>query len=166
MFLIAFTIITGGLLLWDKHLGVMDGSILIVLLGMFLRYTLKETKKVDQKFDNLSLNLDISQRGKIWRNLIVSLILLLVCAQFIVFSGKNIAIYFQVPELIIGLTLIALGTSIPELAVAITSAIKKEWVFLIAFTIITGGLLLWDKHLGVMDGSISVSYTHLRAHET
>ena len=126
VFLIAFTIITGGLLLWDKHLGVMDGSILIVLLGMFLRYTFKESKKVDHKFDNLSLNLDISQRWKIWRNLVLSLILLLVCAQFIVFSGKNIAIYFQVPELIIGLTLIALGTSIPELAVAITSAIKKQ----------------------------------------
>ena len=126
VFLIVFTIITGGLLLWDKHLGVMDGSILIVLLGIFLRYTFKESKKVDHKFDNLSLNLDISQRWKIWRNLVLSLILLLVCAQFIVFSGKNIAIYFQVPELIIGLTLIALGTSIPELAVAITSAIKKQ----------------------------------------
>jgi len=125
-FLIAFTLISGGLLLWDKHLGVMDGFVLIVLLGIFLFYTFKDSKKVDHKFDNLSLNIDISQSGKIWRNLILSLIVLLVCAQFIVFSGKSIAIYFQVSELIIGLTLIALGTSIPELAVALTSALKKQ----------------------------------------
>jgi len=45
-FLIAYTLITGGLLLWDRHLGVIDGSILLGLLGIFLWYTFKESKKV------------------------------------------------------------------------------------------------------------------------
>ena len=125
-FLIAYTLITGGLLLWDRHLGVIDGSILLGLLGIFLWYTLKESKKVHHKSDNLSSNVDISQKGKIWRNLLFWLIVLLGSAQVIVYAGINIANYFQVSELIIGLTLIALGTSIPELAVAITSAIKKQ----------------------------------------
>jgi len=125
-FLIAYTLITGALLLWDKHLGFFDGCILLGLLGLFLWYTFKESKKVDDKFDNLSSNIDISQKWTIWRNLLLSLIVLLGSAQFIVFAGKNIAIYFQVSEMIIGLTLIALGTSLPELAVAITSAIKKQ----------------------------------------
>jgi cation:H+ antiporter len=125
-FLIAYTLITGGLLLWDRHLGVIDGSILLGLLGIFLWYTLKESKKVHHKSDNLSSNVDISQKGKIWRNLLFWLIVLLGSAQVIVYAGINIANYFQVSELIIGLTLIALGTSIPELAIAITSAIKKQ----------------------------------------
>ena len=125
-FLIGYTLITGALLLWDKHLGFYDGTILLGLLGLFLWYTFKESKKVDDKFDNLSSNIDISQKWTIWRNLLLSLIVLLGSAQFIVFAGKNIAIYFQVSEMIIGLTLIALGTSLPELAVAITSAIKKQ----------------------------------------
>ena len=125
-FLIAYTLITGGLLLWDKHLGVIDGSILLGLLGIFLWYTFKKSKKVHHKSDNLSSNVDISQKGKIWRNLLLWLTVLLVSAQVIVYAGINIAIYFKVSELIIGLTLIALGTSLPELAVAITSAIKKQ----------------------------------------
>ena len=125
-FLIAYTLITGGLLLWDSHLGVIDGSILLGLLGIFLWYTFKESKKVHHKSDNLSSNVDISQKWKIWRNLLLWLTVLLVSAQVIVYAGINIAIYFKVSELIIGLTLIALGTSLPELAVAITSAIKKQ----------------------------------------
>jgi len=125
-FLIAYTLITGGLLLWDRHLGVIDGSILLGLLGIFLWYTFKESKKVHHKSDNLSSNVDINQKGKIWRNLLFWLIVLLGSAQVIVYAGINIANYFQVSELIIGLTLIALGTSIPELALAITSAIKKQ----------------------------------------
>ena len=125
-FLIAYTLITGGLLLWDRHLGVIDGSILLGLLGIFLWYTFKKSKKVHHKSDNLSSNVDISQKWKIWRNLLLWLTVLLVSAQVIVYAGINIAIYFKVSELIIGLTLIALGTSLPELAVAITSAIKKQ----------------------------------------
>ena len=125
-FLIAYTLITGGLLLWDKHLGAIDGSILLGLLGIFLWHTFKESKKVHHKSDNLSSNVDISQKWKIWRNLLLWLTVLLVSAQVIVYAGINIAIYFKVSELIIGLTLIALGTSLPELAVAITSAIKKQ----------------------------------------
>jgi len=125
-FLIAYTLITGALLLWDKHLGFFDGCILLGLLGLFLWYTFKESKKVHDKFDNLSSNADISQKWIIWRNLLISLVVLLVSAQLIVYAGVNIAEWFRVPDLIIGLTIVALGTSLPELAVAITSAIKRQ----------------------------------------
>jgi cation:H+ antiporter len=125
-FLIAYTLITGALLLWDKHLGFFDGCILLGLLGLFLWYTFKESKKVHDKFDNLSSNVDISQKWIIWRNLLISLVVLLVSAQLIVYAGVNIAEWFGIPDLIIGLTIIALGTSLPELAVAITSAIKRQ----------------------------------------
>jgi cation:H+ antiporter len=125
-FLIAYTLITGALLLWDKHLSFLDGCILLGLLGLFLWFTFKESKKVNDKFDILSSKVDISQKRIIWRNLFISLVVLLVSAQLIVYAGVNIAEWFEVPDLIIGLTIVALGTSLPELAVAITSAIKRQ----------------------------------------
>ena len=76
-----------------------------------------------------------------------------------------LAAFDDAPELAIGNAIgsnilnIALVLGITAMILPITvnlKAIKKEWVFLIAFTIITGGLLLWDKHLGVMVGSILI----------
>ena len=121
-----FVTLIAGLLLWDRHLGVMDGTILFGLLAVFLLYTFNESKKDHHEFDNLSSKIDIDQKGKIWSILLISFIVLLVSAKLIVYGGTSLAIQFGVSDLIIGLTVVALGTSLPELAVSITSAIKKQ----------------------------------------
>ena len=121
-----FTTLIAGLLLWDRHLGVMDGTILFGLLAVFLLYTFNESKKDHHEFDNLSSKIDIDQKGRIWIILLISFIVLLVSAKLIVYGGTSLAIQFGVSDLIIGLTVVALGTSLPELAVSITSAIKKQ----------------------------------------
>ena len=94
-FLIAYTLIT-GLLLWDRHLGFIDGSILLGLLVIFLWITYKDSKKDHHDFDNLSSNVDSSQKIKIWTKLLISLVLLLVSAKLFVFAGTNIADYYHV----------------------------------------------------------------------
>ena len=76
--------------------------------------------------DNLSSNVDINQKREIWGKLFFALIFLLASAQLIVFSATKLADHYHVSDLIIGLTVVALGTSLPELTVAITSAIKKQ----------------------------------------
>ena len=121
-----FATLIAGLLLWDRHLGVMDGTILFGLLAVFLLYTFNESKKDHHEFDNLSSKIDIDQKGKIWSILLISFIVLLVSAKLIVYGGTSLAVQFGVSDLIIGLTVVALGTSLPELAVSITSAIKKQ----------------------------------------
>ena len=121
-----FATLIAGLLLWDRHLGVMDGTILFGLLAVFLLYTFNESKKDHHEFDNLSSKIDIDQKGRIWIILLISFIVLLVSAKLIVYGGTSLAIQFGVSDLIIGLTVVALGTSLPELAVSITSAIKKQ----------------------------------------
>ena len=121
-----FTTLIAGLLVWDRHLGVMDGTILFGLLAVFLLYTFNESKKDHHEFDNLSSKIDIDQKGRIWIILLISFIILLVSAKLIVYGGTSLAIQFGVSDLIIGLTVVALGTSLPELAVSITSAIKKQ----------------------------------------
>ena len=121
-----FATLIAGLLLWDRHLGVMDGTILFGLLAVFLLYTFNESKKDHHEFDNLSSKIDIDQKSKIWSILLISFIVLLVSAKLIVYGGTSLAVQFGVSDLIIGLTVVALGTSLPELAVSITSAIKKQ----------------------------------------
>ena len=56
--------------------------------------------------------------------LIIGIVLLIKGADFFVSGASAVAKKLKVPSIIIGLTIVALGTSLPELAVSITSAIK------------------------------------------
>jgi cation:H+ antiporter len=56
--------------------------------------------------------------------LIIGLAALLISAEITVWGAKDIARYFGVSDLIIGLTVIAIGTSLPELAASIMSALR------------------------------------------
>ena len=56
--------------------------------------------------------------------IILGFILLIKGADFLVDGASNIAKRFHIPEIIIGLTIVSIGTSMPELFVSITSAIN------------------------------------------
>ena len=58
--------------------------------------------------------------------LIAGLILLTISSKILVWGAVDLAIIFGIDELIIGLTIIAIGTSLPELAASITGALKNE----------------------------------------
>jgi cation:H+ antiporter len=58
--------------------------------------------------------------------LITGIILLTVSAKILVWGAVDLAIIFGIDDLIIGLTIIAIGTSLPELAASITGALKNE----------------------------------------
>ena len=57
---------------------------------------------------------------------LLGLALLLVSAELLVYSAINVAVLLGISELIIGLTVVAIGTSLPELAATIGAAIKKQ----------------------------------------
>lgn len=61
-----------------------------------------------------------------WLWFAVGLILLLLSSRLLVWGAVDIAQSFGVSDLIIGLTIVAIGTSLPELAASITSALKNE----------------------------------------
>ncbi|SFV85284.1 Inner membrane protein YrbG, predicted calcium/sodium:proton antiporter [hydrothermal vent metagenome] len=127
LFLMFVTVIAGGLL-WDRYLGVADGVILAALLVMFLTYTLKTAKNSDKhEFDEVIMPVEKDQVGKTWFMLILGLTVLIASAKLIVYGGVEIAKSFGVSDLVIGLSVIALGTSLPELAVSITSVLKKQY---------------------------------------
>jgi cation:H+ antiporter len=58
--------------------------------------------------------------------LVAGLVVLLAGANLLVWGAQNLAVAFGVSELVIGLTVVAIGTSLPELAVSIVSALKGE----------------------------------------
>ena len=117
-----------GLLLSDGRLDLTDGLILLSMLILFLAYTLKESKnKNHHEFDDLEHVTDKSQTGKTWVMLLISLVILISSARLVVYGGVEIAKFFEVSDLVIGLTVVALGTSLPELAVSISSVLKKQF---------------------------------------
>jgi cation:H+ antiporter len=126
LFLFLSTLVIGFLLI-DGFLSFIDGSILLTLLLLFLYYVFNESKKDNTLENEASEDTSKDQsKGKTWLLLIISLVILVSSARLVVWGGTNLALAFGVSDLIIGLTVVALGTSLPELAVAISSALKKQ----------------------------------------
>ena len=126
LYLFLSTLIVGFLLL-DGFLSFTDGLILLTLLLLFLINVFRESKKgrpIDT--DSLEIHSQNQDKGKTWLLLIVSLTILVSSARLVVWGGTSLALSFGVSDLIIGLTVVALGTSLPELAVSISSALKKQ----------------------------------------
>ena len=65
-----------------------------------------------------------TQTAVFW--LLVGVVVLPLSSHFLVLGALSIARYLEVSEAIIGLTIVALGTSLPELAASLTSALRKE----------------------------------------
>ena len=119
--------LVAGFLLMDGFLSFLDGLILLALLFLFLYYVFSESKKGNNSEIEVSEeSIDNQDKGRIWTLLLVSLIILVSSARLVVWGGTNLALAFGVSDLIIGLTVVALGTSLPELAVAISSALKRQ----------------------------------------
>ncbi len=64
------------------------------------------------------------RRATVW--LVVGLIMLLGGAELMVNGATDVAVLMGVSELVLGVTIVAVGTSLPELAVAVAGALKKE----------------------------------------
>ncbi len=118
------------LLMLDGSLDRMDGIILIltlllVLYGMIrIGITSRSNDPMNVDYD-AEIPQDMSTgQAVVW--FILGLALLLLSSRMLVWGAVNIAHTFGVSDLIIGLTIVALGTSLPELAAGVTSALKNE----------------------------------------
>jgi cation:H+ antiporter len=120
-----------GFVLWDGYLGKLDALILLTLLVLFLAYTLQESKKSRREFSELKQTVDKNQILKTWAMLLVGLVVLVSSAKLVVWGGVEMAQFFGISDLIIGLSVVALGTSLPELAVSIASVLKKQYAMVV-----------------------------------
>ena len=118
------------LLILDGNLGQLDGTLLVLGLAGFLFWLVhgalqnRTADPLTQEFD-LEIPSDLSTRKAVILFLI-GLTGLLISSRLLVWAAVNIATALGVSDLIIGLTIVALGTSLPELAASIASVLKKE----------------------------------------
>ncbi len=99
---------------------------LIAVIFWIVRMGLRQppSDQLAKEFD-AEIPKDMStKRATIW--LLISLVVLPVSSQFLVVGAVTIARILEVSDLIIGLTVVALGTSLPEFATSITAALRKE----------------------------------------
>ncbi|MCV9879738.1 calcium/sodium antiporter [Brenneria izbisi] len=122
-----------GFLLHDNDLSRTDGVILLSAAGIFLFLMIRMTRLAQQEgVDSLTREqlaelpqADSNQTVAIlW--LILGLIILPMAARMVIDNATVLARYFHISELTIGLTVLAIGTSLPELATAIVGTLKKE----------------------------------------
>ena len=121
--LLLVTLVTGALLI-DQSLGIFDALVLISITGFF-------GYKIFQKRIKSSVVPEIEESKVAGINsiqailyLILGLALLILSAQVLVGAASSIAEQLGVSTAIIGLTIVALGTSLPELAASITCVLK------------------------------------------
>lgn len=116
-------------LLLDLSLTFIDGIILLVsMLGVTLLLGfLGMSESKDSYSDEIESEYDLSiKMSHAVLFLLFGVIVLPLASQLMVIGATDIAQYFGVSDLVIGLTIVALGTSLPELAAIIASAAKKE----------------------------------------
>lgn len=112
-------------------LGRMDGVILLLFFILFLVYTYKraateESVAVQQEF-SAEFGKTVVHFFRTFFVFGIGIVCVLLGAKFIVYSATEIARGLGVGEVFIALTIVALGTSLPELVVSLVALLKKEY---------------------------------------
>ena len=117
------------LLVLNGMLHQYQGLLLLTALAAYLllsSYQKPQTYYLPSHTKTATSPLSIKQHIMLWLLLVVSVASLIAGAELMVSSATKIAILYQIPDLYIGLTVIAFGTSLPELATTITAVVKHE----------------------------------------
>ncbi len=127
-----FTLLLGIFCL-DKLFGAenitisrVDGIILLLCFAIFMFIIIRDGLRHRDKSEN---ELDTEKEKPVWLILILSVVGLagiIIGGDLSVEGAKEIARYFGLSEALIGLTVVALGTSLPELVTSIVAAKKRE----------------------------------------
>lgn len=128
--LLILIVLFSGYLLIDNNLTLTEGILLLIgffsLIGWSIYAAIKGKGDVlegelESELQEHAMSLKL---GIIW--LIVGLVLLIASSRILVWGAVGVAHEFGVSDLIIGLTIVALGTSLPELAASVIAARKGE----------------------------------------
>ena len=115
----------------DNYFSFAEGIALILAFAVFiaglviisLRAKNQDDPFVSEACEDVPDNVS-TRSAVLW--LVVGMILLPISSHFLVGSAVDIAKYFGLSDLVIGLTIIAIGTSLPELAACIAGVLKNE----------------------------------------
>ena len=128
-YLAVVTVLLSALLYWDGKLSRQDGVILMVIFSAIMVWSIYLGIKTEN--DKLALDVEKEFAEPIPLKLalaytLIGLIFLVLSSRVLVWGGVEIATLLGVSDLIIGLTIVAIGTSLPELAASIAAVKKNE----------------------------------------
>jgi cation:H+ antiporter len=121
----------------DGNISQLEGGVLVMLLIgytiMLIRQSRRETAALREQYAR-EIHIEHPEHKKVWDDyllaqiglIVAGLVLLLLGARWLVDGAIAIATALGVSELIIGLTIVAIGTSLPEAAASIAAAVKGQ----------------------------------------
>ena len=119
IFLLILSVLISGYVIFDFSISKSDSFILVCFLVLFILHLLRQkSEEVKEEEEN--------GIGKNIFFILLSLIILLSGSELTVNGGKNLAIALGVSNTVIGLTLVAIGTSLPELAASFSALRRKK----------------------------------------
>ncbi|MCI8272812.1 MAG: calcium/sodium antiporter [Clostridia bacterium] len=106
-----------------------EGIILILLFIMFLIYTIIIGLRSQNNETMIELSAEETKKISIVKNtflIILGIAILRIGGEMVVENAQKIAIALKVSEKVIGLTIVSIGTSLPELVTSVTAAIRRD----------------------------------------
>ena len=120
-----FSILLTVFCITDLVLNQVEGAILVVSLLLFIYYSLKKSN-YKLNIDDVDDKLVSTSNTKIIIWLLISSVSLYFGAEFLVNGAVNFAKQINISEAVISVSIVAIGTSIPELAASLIAIAKKE----------------------------------------
>ncbi len=118
---------------FDGELSRIDGGILLSCMAVYMGYMIYLARKAMSGEDvELSVEeideeeIQKSSNGKDAMKIVAGIAGLVIGAQLMVNSAVSIATVLKIPDLVIGITVVAIGTSLPELATSAMASLKNE----------------------------------------
>ena len=123
---IGVSVVLAGLGLSDGVVGRLDGLILMLGMVLYLLYLLQMSKKGMAVIDEGEKANENDSLGKLFLLIVVGGVLIVLGSNITVDAATALARIFGMSERLIGLTIVAFGTSLPELVTSATAAIKGK----------------------------------------
>jgi cation:H+ antiporter len=114
----------------DAVIDSIEGLVFLFLLIVYTVYIIRKSRKETKALRAAEESLDVPEASNnIWKDIsyiVIGCVGLFFGAEWFVGGAKEMAYFLGVSERVIGITVLALGTSLPELVTAIVASIKKE----------------------------------------
>jgi len=111
----------------NRVISRLEGLVLLIGLALYLVLVIRSADEDTTKVHApTSSQTPVPTRRKVFVQMIGGLVLLLIGSRLVVWGGVGLGQALGLSELIIGLTIVAVGTSLPELATSIAGVVKKQ----------------------------------------
>ncbi|MFV0423704.1 calcium/sodium antiporter [Oleidesulfovibrio sp.] len=127
--LIGVTLMT-GVILWDGSLTRTDAAMLLVVFAVLVGWSIYQGMRSSKDAFGEEMEQQVEEQGLSFKAglfwTLLGLALLIVSSRMLVWGAVQVAVSLGLSELVIGLTIVAIGTSLPELASSLAAARRGE----------------------------------------